>query len=56
MEYEKLFPLLILAVAVFFTIRAFTALNNLEDRPKGYLTAQVIKAIGFWLVFFASIL
>lgn len=31
-------------------------MSNPEDQPKGYTTAQVIKAIGFWIVFFASIL
>lgn len=49
MELFELYRFLIFGVAFYFTVSALSAWSDAKKQPKRYLTAQVIKAIGFFL-------
>lgn len=52
MDDNGLFLILIFSVPIFYTSRLFSALSDPTNQPRIYLIAQVIKVIGFWIVFF----
>ena len=56
MEYEGLYILVVFSVAVYFSITSLSDLSDPENQPRGYLIAQIIKAIGFWFAFFSFVI